>query len=367
MRCGETDYEDTVHDRAEIQDSQLCLKLCALEIVVNNEDSAERRGRPGQWLVKNSNKVLFLNGINFQKAARMAENYVLTLLAKVWNHDCAQSLLQVAEKQGLSLKAEAEQKLEGTGLWMQRAWAASPNTLSTEYSSNLRAAAEELGLDLFVEPEALYHTPRKLFVFDMDSTLIQAEIVDELAGLAGVKDKVSAITELAMRGEIDFRASLTRRVSLLKGVQQERLDGLKNSIALGDGLEDLMEGLHVAGCKTAILSGGFGFFARCLQQRLGFNYICANELEIANGELTGRLAAEIVDGKRKAEELRTIAEREGIELAQAVAAGDGANDLPMLALAGTGVAYHAKPIVRTAASFQLNYCGLSALLHLLRR
>jgi phosphoserine phosphatase len=201
----------------------------------------------------------------------------------------------------------------------------------------------------------------------MDSTLIQAEIIDELAGLAGVKDEVSSITAAAMRGDIDFPTSLTRRVSLLKGVRENRIGELKAQIALGEGLENLMLGLKAAGCKTAILSGGFGFFGRYLQQRLGFDYLYSNELEIVDGTLTGRLATAIVDGKRKASALREIAEREGIPLLQVVAAGDGANDLPMLALAGTGVAYHAKPVVRATAAFRLNYCGLDALLHLVGR
>jgi phosphoserine phosphatase len=250
---------------------------------------------------------------------------------------------------------------------MQRVCAGSQTELSPAALELLRQSAESASLDVFIEPEALYHTPRKLFVFDMDSTLIQAEIIDELAGLAGVKDKVSAITELAMRGEIDFPTSLTRRVSHLKGISEDRIASLQSQIALGDGLELLISGLKAAGCKTAILSGGFGFFGRYLQQRLGFDHLYANELEISDGALTGSLATAIVDGKRKAEALREIAERERIPLQQSVAAGDGANDLPMLSLAGTGIAYHAKPIVRATATFRLNYCGLDALLHLANR
>jgi phosphoserine phosphatase len=250
---------------------------------------------------------------------------------------------------------------------MQLAYTRSQSEISASSLEFLRQSAESAALDVFIESEALYRTPRKLFAFDMDSTLIQAEIIDELAALAGVKDKVSAITELAMRGEIDFPTSLTRRVSLLQGIHEDQIGALQTQIALGEGLELLIAGLKSAGCKTAILSGGFGFFGRYLQQRLGFDYLYANELEIADGILTGGLATAIVDGKRKAAGLREIAEREGIPLPQAVAAGDGANDLPMLALAGTGVAYHAKPIVRAAASFRLNFCGLDALLHLINR
>jgi phosphoserine phosphatase len=297
----------------------------------------------------------------------MLRNYVITLLAKVWNPERALAVLTSAESQGLTLKAEKALPLEGAGLWMQRTWAGSQTELGVESLEKLRGAAESAGLDVFVESEALYHTARKLFVFDMDSTLIQAEIVDELASLAGVKDEVSAITAAAMRGEIDFSTSLTRRVSLMTGLREERIGELHAKIALGEGLERLMSGLKAAGCKTAILSGGFGFFGRYLQQRLGFDYLYANELEIVDGALTGRLETAIVDGKRKAVGLREIAEREGFPLQQAVAVGDGANDLPMLALAGTGVAYHAKPIVRAAAAFRLNHCGLDALLHLLGR
>ena len=297
----------------------------------------------------------------------MSCNYVITLLAKDWEQERAQAFLSQAESRGLTTTADAPRPLDGTNLWMQRAWAVSPTALGKDSLDALSAAAESLRLDVFTESKTLFHTPRRLFVFDMDSTLIQAEIVDELAGLAGVKAEVSAITELAMRGEIDFPTSLTRRVSLLKSVPEERIAELQTTIALGDGLENLMCGLKAAGCKTAILSGGFGFYARYLQQLLGFDYVSANELEIAKGVLTGCLATAIVDGNRKAKELSAIAEREGIPLSQAVAAGDGANDLPMLARAGTGVAYHAKPVVRAAAAFRLNHCGLDALLHLLNR
>ena len=297
----------------------------------------------------------------------MSSNYVLTLLAKAWNQERAQDFLTHAESQGLLLKTDAARLVAGADIWMQRAMASSPTELSAASRERLRHTAESAGLDLFVESDALYHTPRRLFVFDMDSTLIQAEIVDELAGLAGVKDQVSAITAAAMRGEIDFPTSLTRRVSLLKGIREEHIGKLQAQIALGEGLERLMLGLKAAGCKTAILSGGFGFFGRYLQQRLGFDHLYANEIEIVDGTLTGNLATAIVDGKRKAEALREIAKNEGVPLAQTVAVGDGANDLPMLALAGTGVAYHAKPVVQAAAAFRLHYCGLDALLHLLDR
>jgi phosphoserine phosphatase len=297
----------------------------------------------------------------------MSSNYVLTLLAKSWNQQSAQAFLADAESHGLDLKTDTAHQLDGSPIWMQRAWARSQTPLSAESLETLRKSAEGSNLDVFVESEALYRTPRKLFVFDMDSTLIQAEVIDELAALAGMKDKVSAITSAAMRGEIDFPTSLTRRVSLLNGIREEQIGSLKNQIAFGEGLESLMSGLKTAGCKTAILSGGFGFFGRYLQQCLAFDYLYANELEIANGVLTGRLSTAIMDGNRKAAALQEIATREAINLEQSVATGDGANDLPMLSLAGTGVAYRAKPVVRAAAAFRLNFCGLDGLLHLLGR
>ena len=236
-------------------------------------------------------------------------------------------------------------------------------------SAGLRAALIEMTqrfeVDIAFQRESIYRRNRRLVAFDMDSTLIQAEVIDELAKLHGVGDQVSAITAAAMRGELDFKQSLARRVGLLRGVRAEQLQDLVGSIALAEGAERLISTLKVLGYKTAILSGGFHFFGKHLQARLGIDYVFANELEIAGGELTGRLASEIVDGKKKAELLASIARKENISLDQVVAVGDGANDLPMLDIAGMGIAYHAKPLVRESASHAVSHLGLDSILYLL--
>ncbi len=188
--------------------------------------------------------------------------------------------------------------------------AARGSELSDDERRELNDAVERLGADVFIRPFESVANPPKLFVFDMDSTIIQAEVIDRLAALAGAGPEVSAITESAMRGEIDFRTSLQKRVALLKGLREEVFAELEQGIELGIGLEALMQGLAEHGCKTAVISGGFGVIGRRLQQRLGFDYVFTNELEVVDGSLTGRLAAEIIDGQRKAELLNEVAARE---------------------------------------------------------
>jgi phosphoserine phosphatase len=227
------------------------------------------------------------------------------------------------------------------------------------------AVAQELGIDIAFQRESIFRRNRRLFAFDMDSTLIQGEVIDELAKLAGVADQVVTITESAMRGEIEFKESFARRVGLLKGLPEERVLELLGRIPLVDGAERLIRTLKKLGYKTAILSGGFTFFARHLQARLGIDYVFANELEIADGVVTGQVSGTIVDGARKAALLKEIAAREKISLEQVVAVGDGANDLPMLNLAGMGIAFRAKPLVRRSADHSLSQLGLDSLLYLI--
>jgi phosphoserine phosphatase len=236
-------------------------------------------------------------------------------------------------------------------------------------SPALRAELMELthrfDIDIAFQRESVYRRNRRLFVFDMDSTLIEAEVIDELAKLHGVGEKVSAITASAMRGELDFKQSFTRRVGLLAGLPESRLEEIIRTVPLAGGAERLIQTLKMLGYKTAVLSGGFTFFGRHLQNRLGIDYVFANELEAENGVVTGRVVGEIVDGRKKAELLEMLAEKENISVDQVVAVGDGANDLPMLNLAGMGIAFHAKPLVRQSASHSVSHLGLDALLYLI--
>lgn len=223
----------------------------------------------------------------------------------------------------------------------------------------------EQGLDISFQSDDIYRRSRRLICFDMDSTLVGTECIDELAERAGVGEEVKAITASAMRGEIDFTESFTRRVALLKGLDESVMEDIARNLPYNEGLERMMKILKMVGYKTAILSGGFTYFCKYLQQRFGFDYVYANELEIADGKLTGRYVGEIIDGKRKAELLRLLCQVEHINLAQAVAVGDGANDLPMLSIAGLGIAYHAKPKVRENARQSITSTGLDGVLYFL--
>jgi phosphoserine phosphatase len=227
------------------------------------------------------------------------------------------------------------------------------------------ATAHDLRIDIAFQRESIFRRNRRLFAFDMDSTLIDGEVIDELASLAGVADKVVKITESAMRGEIEFQESFRRRVALLRGLPEPRVLALLDTIPLVTGAEQLIGTLKTLGYKTAILSGGFTFFARHLQARLGIDHVYANDLDIEDGVVSGQVRTPVVDGARKAELLRTIALQESISLDQVVAVGDGANDLPMLGIAGMGIAFRAKPLVRQTASHAISFLGLDSLLYLI--
>ncbi|OLO04469.1 MULTISPECIES: phosphoserine phosphatase SerB [Salinicola] len=236
---------------------------------------------------------------------------------------------------------------------------------STSLREKILALSERFHVDVALQPANLWQRHRRLICFDMDSTLIQAEVIDELARRHGVYDEVAAVTERAMRGELDFQQSFRERMSKLEGLDESVLAEIADSLSLMPGLERLMRYLKRLGYRTAILSGGFTYFARYLQERLGFDEVHANELVIRDGKVTGEVQAPIIDAERKATILRQIAEREGWQLAQTVAVGDGANDLKMLSTAGMGIAFHAKPLVRREAQQSVSVTGLDGLLYLL--
>jgi len=224
----------------------------------------------------------------------------------------------------------------------------------------------EMGMDCSFQIDNMYRRMRRLICFDMDSTLIQTEVIDELAIRAGVGDKVKEITERAMRGEIDFKESFTERVALLKGLDSKVMQDIAENLPITEGVDRLMYVLKRYGYKIAILSGGFTYFGEYLQKKYGIDYVYANELEIdENGILTGRYLGEIVDGRRKAELLKLIAQVEKVDIAQTIAVGDGANDLPMLSEAGLGIAFHAKPRVVANAKQSINTIGLDGVLYFL--
>ncbi len=232
--------------------------------------------------------------------------------------------------------------------------------------SQLMHVSQEYGIDFSFQKDDMYRRMRRLICFDMDSTLIQTECIDELARRHGVGDKVAAITLRAMRGEIDFKESFKERVALLKGLDVSVMQDIAEHLPITEGTDRLMSVLKKSGYKIAILSGGFTYFGEYLRKRYGIDYVYANELEIGeDGKLTGNYVGEIVDGKRKAELLKLIAQVEHVNLAQTIAVGDGANDLPMISEAGLGIAFHAKPRVVANAEQSINTIGLDGILYFL--
>ncbi len=220
--------------------------------------------------------------------------------------------------------------------------------------------------DINLLPEDFEPSQVKLLVTDMDSTLISIECIDEIADFINVKPQVSEITESAMRGEIDFETSLRRRIALLTGLEENTLEHVYNErLQLNPGAEQMLTGLKAAGIKTTLVSGGFTYFTDKLKARLGLDYTLANTLEFENGKLTGEIHGHIVGAQAKADFLLQKCEELGIKPSQAIAMGDGANDLVMMKEAGLSIAYHAKPKVQAEAHTSLNHCGLEGVLGLL--
>ena len=233
------------------------------------------------------------------------------------------------------------------------------------FRGRLIEISEETGIDISFHVDDIYRHARRLVVFDMDSTLIQGEVIDVLAKHAGAGQQVARITEATMNGEIDFKESFSRRVALLKGLDEKVLAQVAENLILTEGAERVIHTLKKLGYKIGIISGGFDYFGEFLQKRLNLDYVFANVLEIENGKVTGNITGDIIDGGRKAEILKTIATVENISLQQTIAIGDGANDLPMLSVAGLGIAFHAKSIVKENAQESISSVGLDGLLYLM--
>lgn len=297
------------------------------------------------------------------------EHFIVTLLGRAVTAEQLARVAAVVAGHGMNIerieRMSAELTPEAGGNACVELAISGPGARELSMRAAFMEAAQALSIDIAFQRESIFRRNRRLFAFDMDSTLIQGEVIDELAKMAGVGEQVAKITESAMRGELNFDESFTRRVALLKGLPAERVMTLLEAIPLAEGAERLIRTLRLLGYKTAILSGGFTFFARALQAKLGIDFIHANELEMQDGVVTGRVIPPVVNGARKAALLEEIAGREGISLEQAVAVGDGANDIPMLNLAGMGIAYRAKPLVRRSADQALSTLGLDGLLYLL--
>ncbi|MFI3240388.1 MAG: phosphoserine phosphatase SerB [Bacteroidales bacterium] len=297
--------------------------------------------------------------------------YIITILGRKITAKQISAITQIIHEQELNI--DAIQRL--TGRMPLEAKAEPLSRACVEFSvrgtpkdkslmqANFIELSNLLSFDISLQEDTMYRRCRRLVCFDMDSTLIETEVIDELAEKAGVGEQVKAITEAAMRGEIDFKESFKQRLSLLKGLDESVMKEIAENLPITEGAQRMMEVLKRAGFKTAILSGGFTYFGNYLKQKFGIDYMYANELEIVDGKLTGNYLGEVVDGRRKAELLRLLAQVENVNIAQTIAVGDGANDLPMLATAGLGIAFHAKPKVKENARQSISTIGIDGILY----
>ncbi|MBQ7709707.1 MAG: phosphoserine phosphatase SerB [Bacteroidales bacterium] len=307
-------------------------------------------------------------------AGRQGRNrYILTIIGRSLSADQIHAATKVISRHGLNIDAikrltgrmsikHPEKNVRACVEFSLRGFLSAEDKKTMQ--EDLMTMSAESGIDFSFQKDDMYRRMRRLICFDMDSTLIQAECIDELARRHGVYEQVAAITESAMRGEIDFKESFTKRVALLKGLDVSVMEDIAQHLPITEGTDRLMSVLKTCGYKIAILSGGFTFFGEYLQRRYGIDYVYANELEVGeDGKLTGRYVGEIVDGRRKADLLKLIVQTEHVNLAQTIAVGDGANDLPMLGEAGLGIAFHAKPRVKQSARQSISTIGLDGVLY----
>ena len=298
--------------------------------------------------------------------------YIITLVGRIISAKHIAEVTAIVFKQQLNIdkitrvsgRIKLSERTQGTKACVELLVRGTPLNI-IEMKSNFLTIAHELDVDIAFQEDNIYRRTRRLVCFDMDSTLVQTEVIDELAFKAGVGEAVSKITESAMRGEIDFAESFKQRVALLKGLDEKVMIQIAENLPLTEGTERLFRTLKKYGFKTAILSGGFTYFGKYLQNKLDIDYVFANQLEIVDGKLTGNYLGDIVDGAKKAELLRNIAFKEDIHLEQTVAVGDGSNDLPMLNIAGLGIAFHAKPLVKKNAQHAISTTGLDVILYLM--
>lgn len=302
------------------------------------------------------------------------DRYIITLLARKITAQQLSDVTIVVAENALNIDAinrlSGRVHLEGEGsdddarACVEISVRGQPKSVDDMRVAFLRIANDG-NVDIAFQKDSAFRRNRRLVVFDMDSTLIESEVIDELAREAGVHEQVAKITERAMHGELDFNESFKQRVALLKGLDESALENVYQRLQLTEGAERLISTLKALGYRTAILSGGFTWFGRHLQKRLGIDHVHANELAIENGKVTGKVVGQIVNGERKAELLREIAAKEGISLEQVIAVGDGANDLPMLGIAGLGIAFRAKPLVKETAEQAISTLGLDGILYLM--
>ena len=298
--------------------------------------------------------------------------YILTLLGRKLTAQQIAGATQLLADQGLNIDAirrltgriPLDERKARVRACIEFSVRGTPRDME-ELQRDLMKLSNRLEMDFSFQKDTMYRRMRRLICFDMDSTLIKTEVIDELAERAGVGEQVRAITERAMRGEIDFRESFTERVALLKGLDESVMKDIAEHLPITEGVERMMYVLKKYGYKIAILSGGFTYFGNYLKEKFGIDYVYANNLEIVDGKLTGRYLGDIVDGRRKAELLQLIAQVENVDIAQTIAVGDGANDLPMLSVAGLGIAFHAKPKVKANARQSINTIGLDGVLYFL--
>lgn len=299
--------------------------------------------------------------------------YILTLLGRKLTANQIAGATRILAEQGMNIDAIkrltgriplSEKETAKTRACIEFSVRGTPKD-RIKMQKDLMEIASEQNIDFSFQEDNMYRRMRRLICFDMDSTLIETEVIDELAIRAGVGKEVKEITERAMRGEIDFIESFKERVALLKGLDVSVMQDIAEKLPITEGVERLMRVLKKCGYKIAILSGGFTYFGKYLQKKFNIDYVYANELEVENGKLTGRYLGDIVDGKRKADLLRLIAQVEKVDIAQTIAVGDGANDLPMLGIAGLGIAFHAKPKVAANAQQSINSMGIDGVLYFL--